>query len=131
FSLELTHPWWLATLVIIAPWLVYYYWRTLSDFPRRQLLVSLVTRCLIATLIALSLAELALLKPTLQKFVIIAIDQSLSVDADDSDSVPSADPSKEAPKKSQVDEYLDAAFSDAARIGEHKVMYLPFAAQAG
>ena len=83
FSLELTQPWWLATLVLIVPLLIYYYWRSLSDFPRMQLLASLATRCVVLGLLVLSLAGLTLLRPTLQTFMIIAIDQSLSVDAGD------------------------------------------------
>lgn len=131
FSLELTQPWWLAILGLIVPLLIYYYWRSLSDFPRLQLLASLVTRCVVLALLVLSLAGLSLLRPTLQTFMIIAIDQSLSVDAEDEDPVISADKSKQVAKKSQVDEFLDAAMADAARVGDHKVMYLPFASQAG
>ena len=131
FSLELTHPWWLAPLGFVVPLLVYYFWRSLSDFPRKQLVVSLLTRCVVVGLLTLSLAGLTLLNPTLQKFVIIAIDQSLSVDSGDAIELPTTDKTKEPVKKSQVDEYLDAALTDAARVGEHKVMFLPFASQAG
>src|SRR5580704_10642831 len=62
--------------------------------------------------------------------MIIAIDQSLSVDAGDDD-LTATDKSKEAKKKSQVDEFLEAAMSNPTRVGDHKVMYLPFASQAG
>lgn len=132
FSLELTHSWWLATLGIVLPLLAYYFWRSLSDFPPKQLVLSLLTRCMVVTLLAFSLAGLSLLKPTLQKFVIIAIDQSLSVDSNDDDpTVTDKSKEKEANKKSQVDEYLDKALADARRVGDHKVMFLPFASQAG
>jgi len=128
FSLELTHPGWMAVLVVIAPLLAWYYRRSLSDFPPRQLLVSLLTRCAIVALLATGLSGLTLLRPTAQQFIIVAVDQSLSVDeerADDAAKNPS-----ESPRKSQVDEYLDKAFAGRSP-GEHKVMYLPFAAQAG
>jgi len=130
FSLELTHPWWMASLGLILPLLAYYFWRSLSDFPRAQLLLSLLTRCTIVALLALSLSGLALLNPTRQHFFIFAIDQSLSVDTEDANSVPTDNP-QQPPPKSQVDLFLDATMIDPERLGEHKVMFLPFAAQAG
>ena len=126
-SLELTHPWWMSTLLVAVPLLVWYFRRTLSDFPPRQLLASLITRALVVTLLALGLSGLTLLNPTSQQFVIVAIDQSLSV-ADGEVSGPDA--ALESPRKSQVDEFLEKAMTSSA-IGEHKVMYLPFASQAG
>ena len=131
FSLELTHPGWLIALTLVVPLLIYYFWRSLSDFPPKQLLVSLITRITIAALLALSLAGLTLLKPTGQQFVIFAVDQSLSVDTSDEDAETrdKTDPAKEKP--SQIDEFLDRALADANRVGENKVMYLPFASQAG
>ncbi len=131
FSLELTHPWWMAVLGFVLPLLMYFFWRSLSDFPPRQLIVSLLTRCVIVALLTLSLAGITLLKPTLQKFIIVAIDQSLSVDSDEPDDVPSKYPTDSPAKKSQTDEFLDVARANFSRIGEDKVMFLPFAAQAG
>ena len=131
FSLELTHPWCLTSLAVVVPLLVYYFWRSLSDFPPKQLVVSLLTRIAVVVLLALSLAGLALLKPTQQQFVIFAIDQSLSVDAGEADELPANGQEKGAVKPSQVDEFLDRVLADAGRVGEHKVMYLPFATLAG
>jgi Mg-chelatase subunit ChlD len=126
-SLELTHPWWMATLLVVVPLLAWYFRRSLSDFPPRQLIVSLVTRSAVVLLLGLALSGLTLLKPTTQQFIIVAIDQSLSVADDELD--PSAKEKADA-RKTQVDEYLDKAL-DAARGGDHKIMYLPFASQAG
>ena len=134
FQLDLTHPWWLASLVVVVPLLVWYFRRSLSDFPPGQILVSLLTRCLVVTLLALAMSGLALLRPTAQQFIIVAIDQSLSVAGDEEDiPVVTGDAAKEAvpAKKSQVDEYLDRVLADSGRVGENKVMFLPFASQAG
>lgn len=130
FSFELPHPWWLAALVVVVPALVFYFWRSLSDFSPRQRVISLLTRTVIATLLALALSGLALLKPTRQQFVIFAIDQSLSVDTVESEQ-PTEGTSKDFAKNSQVDEFLDRVFSGATGASDNKVMYLPFAAQAG
>ncbi len=131
YSLELTHPSWLITLAFVIPLLAYYFWRSLSDFPKRQLFVSLLTRTIVVALIALSLAGLALLSTTQQQFVIFAIDESLSVDSSEADSQPATGDGKTSPKPSQVDEFLDRALAVEGKFNEHKVMYLPFAAQAG
>ena len=134
FQLDLTHPWWLASLVVVVPLLAWYFKRSLSDFPSQQILVSLLTRCLVVALLALAMSGLALLRPTSQQFVIVAIDQSLSVvgeeEADLAAKGAAAKGQAEA-KKSQVDEYLDKALADAGRVGDNKVMFLPFASQAG
>lgn len=81
YQLELTRPAWLAVMAVL-PVLVYYFYRSLVDLPRRQMLVSLVVRTLVLLLLALSLAGLNLLSPTQQLFVVFAVDESLSVDDD-------------------------------------------------
>ena len=134
FQLDLTHPWWLASLVVVVPLLAWYFRRSLSDFPPRQILVSLLTRCLVVALLALAMSGLALLRPTSQQFVIVAIDQSLSVAGDEEDNpFATGDAAKESvsSKKSQVDEYLDKALADSEKIAGNKMMFLPFASQAG
>jgi Ca-activated chloride channel homolog len=78
FQLELTHPAWLVGLAVV-PLLVYYFYRSLADFPRWQKILSLATRCVIAALLVLSLCGLTLLKPTHDQYVVFAIDRSLSV----------------------------------------------------
>lgn len=128
-SLELTHPWWMAALFVVVPLLGWYFRRSLSDFPPRQMLVSLLTRCAIVALLALSLSGLTFLRPTTQQFIIIAVDQSLSVGDNVVDPGTNDDPGIDG--RTQVEEFLDKAFAEKARTDDHKVMYLPFAAQAG
>jgi Ca-activated chloride channel family protein len=48
---ELTQPWWLAGFLAL-PVLVYYFYRSLADFPRWQRVVSLVMRGVIVTLLS-------------------------------------------------------------------------------
>lgn len=81
FALELTHPWRLLALAI-GPVVVYYFYRSLVDFPRWQRAVSLGVRCVIVLLLVLALAGLTLLRPTAERFVIFAVDRSLSVGAE-------------------------------------------------
>ena len=81
FQIELTRPEWLLGLLIV-PILIAYFYRSLVDFPRRQMLFSLAVRTVIATLLVLSLAGLNALKSTQEMFVIFALDDSLSVDSD-------------------------------------------------
>ena len=133
FQLDLMHPWWLASLVVVVPLLVWYFKRSLSDFPPKQILLSLLTRCMVVALLALAMSGLALLRPTSQQFIIVAVDQSLSVSSDEeADPVANADSGKDKTeaKKSQVDEYLDKALASVNRTGD-KVMFIPFASQAG
>ncbi|HVJ87439.1 MAG TPA: VWA domain-containing protein [Caulifigura sp.] len=79
FPLELTRPWALVALAVL-PVLVYYFIWSLSDFPRRQRLISLAIRSVIVLLVVLSLAGLTLLRDVRDQFVIFLVDDSLSVD---------------------------------------------------
>jgi uncharacterized membrane protein len=112
FQLELTRPLLLAGLIAL-PLLVHYFYRSLVDFSRGQMITSLVARSIIVTLLVLSLAGMTLLKPTREQFVIFAIDKSLSV----------GDEGRKA-----TDEFLDQAM---AEVGSNHVAFLPFAAQPG
>ena len=78
YGLEFTHPGWLAA-VIAVPWVVWYFRRSLVDFARWQRAVSTGVRVAIVLLLVLSLAGFTLLRPTGRQFVIVAVDQSLSV----------------------------------------------------
>ena len=78
-SLELVRPWMLGSLLLLLP-VAWYFYRSLSDFPRWQRIASLACRGIIVVLIALALAGLALLSPTTRQYVVVAIDQSLSID---------------------------------------------------
>src|SRR5436190_21552357 len=77
-ALELTHPLRLMCLAAIAV-LLYYFWRSLVDFPRWQRLTSLAIRSIIVVLLVLALAGLTLLRPTTEQFVVFAVDLSTSV----------------------------------------------------
>ncbi len=110
---ELIRPW---TLILAIPALAvlgWYYLRSLSDFPRPQRIVSLVTRTLIVLLVLLALAGLTLLHETHEQYVVFLADQSLSVGENGIEA---------------VDKFLDKALE---KRGKNKVAFLPFAARAG
>src|SRR5262245_6647462 len=110
-SFELTHP---ARLVCLAalPVLVYYFYRSLVDFPRWQRAVSLVVRSILILLLVLALTGLTLLHPTHDQYVIFAIDRSTSV-GDDS--------------AKKIEDFLD----QVTPSGGNRAVYLPFAAEPG
>ena len=78
-SFELTRPWLLLGLAIFIPWLIYFFFRSLVDFARWQQTISLVTRIIILVLLSLALAGATVLHTTSRQYVIVAIDESLSV----------------------------------------------------
>src|SRR5262245_57918936 len=78
WSLELTHPALLAGLLAL-PVLVWYFRRSLVDFPHGQRLLSLACRAVIVGLLVLALADLTLLRPAREQFVLFVIDGSRSV----------------------------------------------------
>jgi Ca-activated chloride channel homolog len=80
WSLEITQPWMLWLLVLLLP-IAWYYYRSLSDFPKWQRRFSLLFRTLILVLLILAIAGLSLLSPTNRQFIAIAIDRSLSIDS--------------------------------------------------
>lgn len=80
--LEWTQPWYLLGLIAILGVIFVYYHRSLSDFPPRQRLASLVVRSIIAVLLIASLAGLTLVRQTRQQFVVLLTDDSLSIDED-------------------------------------------------
>ena len=79
--LELTRPVWIAGLIVL-PIMLYYFFRSLVDLPRRQMWVSLICRFLVVTLLVLAMAGLTLIRPTRDQFVVFAVDRSLSVSED-------------------------------------------------
>lgn len=109
-SLELVRPWMLWCLLLLAP-VAWHFYRSLSDFPRWQRVASLICRCVIVVLLVLALAGLALLSPTTRQYVVVVIDQSLSIDA-------------EATQK--LDAFVTAAVANAA---DNKLTYMHVAAQ--
>jgi Mg-chelatase subunit ChlD len=69
----------LLWIVPLAAIYVYYYRRSLSEFPLRQRFYSLLTRCVIALLIVFALCGLTYLQTTDQLFVAFVTDRSASV----------------------------------------------------
>src|SRR5687767_2773082 len=110
WELELTRPLYLLGLLVV-PLLAVYFYRSLVDFSRTQRLISLVVRSVIVLLLVLALAGLAILLPTDRRFVVVAVDQSLSVDDD-------------AAKK--IEDFLREL---TAAAGSHEVAVLPFATE--
>lgn len=112
WQLELTHPIFLAGLIAM-PLLLYYFYRSLVDFARWQMMLSLGCRVAIVLLLVLALAGMTLFQPTHEQFVVFAIDKSLSV-GDDS--------------RKAADEFVQQALAagDAKRAA-----FLDFAAEPG
>jgi hypothetical protein len=110
---ELTRPWLLAAIVPAVAVLAYYFYRSLSDFPRRQRWVSLATRACIVLLVVLALAGLTLLHTTEEKYFILAVDQSTSI----------GDNAVKA-----AEDFLKDAMRHS---GNHQLAYLPFARTSG
>lgn len=113
FPLELTRPWMLLAALPVAAVLWYFFARSLSDFPWRQRLASLVVRSTVGLLLILSLAGLTLLHRTDEQFVVVVADQSFSIGED---------------AATAATEYLKGL----GRVqGRHQVAYLPFADVVG
>ncbi len=110
---ELTRPWLLLVALPMLVVMTIYFVRSLSDFPKRQRLVSFLVRSLIVLLLAFSLAGLTLLYQTQEQFVVFVVDQSQSVDED---------------AANQARDFLAKA---AEKKGKHRIAYLPFAARVG
>ena len=110
---EFTRPILMILIVPIMIVLVIWFVRSLSDFPKPQRIVSLVTRSLIALMLVLALAGFTWLHRTSEQFVIFVVDQSQSIG--------------ENAEKAAV-EYLKRA---QEQKGGNRVAFLPFAAAIG
>lgn len=108
WSLELTRPHMLWGLLLWLP-IVWYFVRSLSDFPIIQRRLSTVLRAGIVGLLVFALAGLTWLQPTQKKFVIVGIDQSLSINEQ---------------AQERIDTYLEKAQS---HLGNNKLMLMHFA----
>ncbi len=111
WSLEITQPWTLWFLLLLVP-IAWYYFRTLSDFPKWQRKFSLLFRTIILLLLILAIAGLSLLSPTSRQYIAIVIDRSLSIDTK---------------AQKQVDDFV--AEMEANR-GDSQVVFLQIAAKA-
>jgi Ca-activated chloride channel family protein len=110
---EFTRPTLLLLIVPIAAVLGLWFARSLSDFPRPQRFVSLVTRVLFCLLLILSLAGVTWLHQTDEQFLLFVVDQSLSLGEN---------------AESTAIRFLQDV---AERDGTDRVAYLPFAANVG
>ena len=110
--LDLTRPIFLLGLLAL-PILIWYYARGLTDFTRGQRITSLLIRSTLFILLILGLAGLTLLQPTHEKYVVVAIDDSLSV--------------SDAGKK-QITQFLQQA---EAAVGDNKLAFVHFAEKPG
>src|SRR5882724_10251281 len=77
-GLELTHPARLACLAAVVV-LLYFFVRSLVDFPYWQRILSLGLRTAIVVLLVLALAGLTLVRSTSEQFVVFVVDRSTSV----------------------------------------------------
>ena len=78
YTLEITRPFWLSGLTLLAV-VLWFYARSLSDFPLWQRRCSMIVRSIIVVLLVLALAGLALRSPTKQRTLLVAIDSSKSL----------------------------------------------------
>lgn len=111
--LEFIRPWFLLFALPLAAVVIYYYLHSLSDFPRRQRMVSLGTRLVVIVLLVLALSGLTLLRSTDELFVVFVTDQSLSV-------------GEEAQAATQ--KFLHEAWDQK---GHHRAAWLPFSKTIG
>jgi len=112
-NIELTRPWALTLLVVCLPVLAVFFARSLSDFSKKQRIVSVVVRSFMVLLIVLSLAGLTWLHETNQQHVLFLIDRSLSI-------------GRQA--TSAIDMTLNAALEHRE---DHRVGFLEFAETPG
>ena len=127
YGLEFTHPGWLAALLAVL-WVVWYFRRSLVDFSRWQRVVSTTVRIAIVLLLVLALAGLTLLRPTARQFVIVVVDQSLSVGDEGLQGAVDANATK---KDSAADRFLDDLLAAKVIGSEDRIALIPFGVRPG
>ncbi|MBC7817204.1 MAG: VWA domain-containing protein, partial [Planctomycetaceae bacterium] len=133
WGLEFTHPGWLAALVAV-PWVVWYFRRSLVDFARWQRALSTGVRIAIVLLLVLALAGLTLLRPTVRQFVIVAVDQSLSVGAGRLPGVVDVNAGRGQETRAQrsaADRFLDELLAAKVIGSEDRIAFVPFGTKPG
>ncbi len=131
WGLEFTHPGWLVAVAAV-PWVVWYFRRSLVDFARWQRAVSMGVRVAIVLLLVLALAGLTLLRPTARQFVIVAVDQSLSVGEEPLTGAVvevNADVAKE--KKSAADRFIEELLAAKVIGANDRIAFVPFGTKPG
>ena len=127
WGLEFTHPGWLAAVVAV-PWVLWYFRRSLVDFARWQRAISTGVRVAIVLLLVLALAGLTLLRPTARQFVIVAVDQSLSVGEELLPGVVGINTPK---KDSAADRFLNELLAAKVMGSEDRMAFVPFERNRG
>ncbi len=110
---DLTRPsyLWLLLPTLAALW--FGYTRSLTDFSRQQRLSSFIVRVVIVLLLIFSLCGLTWNQSTRDRFFVVAVDESLSVDGSVADAA--------LQKLKEID----------STKGDTKIVYMPFAAAPG
>ncbi len=109
--LEWTRPSLLWSLAVIVPWLIWFHFRSLSDFPLWQRWLSLAVRFVVVGLIVLAIAGLVLLVSTERQMIVVAIDRSASIDDAATD---------------VADQFAQSLQQSLPQTGEVEVRFFPF-----
>lgn len=118
WSLELTYPWRLLAIGVVAV-VLYYYRHSLVDFPLWQRRLSLYTRLTIILLLVFALAGLTLTLASHEQFLIVLVDQSSSIGQEGSDA--------QSRYLEQLEQHAKANPSSPIA----KIQFLPFEASPG
>ncbi len=108
WGFELARPWMLLWIGLLIP-VAIYYWRSLSDFPKSQRIVSLLIRSLILALAVFALSGLTFVWPSDRVHVVVLMDGSESVDGQALELAESSLQSIEAERTSNAISYLKFA----------------------
>jgi len=112
-GVEWTAPeWWIAGAVVLA-WIALVARRSLVDRPPRQRLASLLARCLGVLLVTAALAGLHARLPSHDRFVVLCLDESASLENAD---------------RSGVNRFVEQF---RAQGGRHRLVVLPFSQEPG
>lgn len=115
-QIEWTQPYLIWLLAIILPWLVWFHFRSLSDFPLWQRWLSLLVRVCVVGLITLAIAGLVWLVPTQRQMIVVAIDRSESIDAS---------------AREVADRFAESLRAAVEAADDVEVRFLPFDRQSG
>ena len=124
WSLEITQPWMLWFLILLVP-IAWYYFKSLSDFPKWQRRFSLLARVVILVLLVLAIAGLSLLSPTTRQYIAVAIDRSLSVDTKAHEKIDEFVAELEKNRGDSQIAYLQMASSPSALVSSYQQLVAP------
>ena len=124
WSLEITQPWMLWFLVLLVP-IAWYYFKSLSDFPKWQRRFSLLARVVILALLVLAIAGFSLLSPTTRQYITVAIDRSLSIDAKSQEKVDEFVAELEKNRGDNQIAYLQIASNPSQIVSSYELLVAP------